>query len=198
MSADPPSGVLFVGRGGTIAQQLVVSGLANGFRLHSVGTATEALGHLGQVLFDAVVYEARDQKTLGRALSGDVDLARVPTLALLGPGDVLEPADGRPTIALEPECDLAGILSWILERRPPSEPQERATVEVRMHSGGAISSVRLLELRAKQVVVGIAPGESAPTLGADLRLQLPWDDEERRGSCALIDAAARTLTIALW
>ena len=91
MSAGaPPSGVLFVGRGGPIAQQLVVTGLANGFRLHSVATATEALGHLGQVLFDAVVYEASDQAVLGRALSGDVDLARVPTLVLLGPGDVLE------------------------------------------------------------------------------------------------------------
>lgn len=194
----PPASVLFVGRGGPFAQQLVVTGLAKGFRLHSVATADEALGHLGQVLFDAVVYEARDQATLGRALSADADLARVPTLTLLAPGDNLELADGRPTLALEPDCDLGSVLGWLLRRRPPSEPQERAIVLARLSTRGTSSTVRLLELRAKQVVVGVAPGETLPPLGAEVWVTLPWESGPREGSCAVSDAVARTVTIALW
>lgn len=194
----PPASVLFVGRGGSLAQQLVVTGIAKGFRLHSVSTAGEALGHLGQVLFDAVVYEAKDHAVLGRALCADADLARVPTLALLGPGENLDVGDGRPTLALEPECDPGAVLAWLLRRVPPSEPQERATIHARLAVGGVVSTVRLLELRAKQAVVGVAPGGLQPALGAEVQLTLPWEQRARAGSCALGDVVARTATIALW
>lgn len=196
--APVPGSVLFVGRGGALAQQLVMTGLAKGFRLHSVSTATEALGHLGQVLFDAVVYEAQEHETLGRALSADADLARVPTLAVLGPGDHLELANGRPTLALEPECDLGAIVAWLLRRRQPSEPQERAIVSARLEVGTIASTVRLLELRARQVVAGVAPGDPLPRLGVEVTLALPWESVARRGTCAVSDEVARTVTIAVW
>ena len=188
-----PPALLVVGAESTVAQELLMAGLQQGFRINTARTVSEAMTALGQVLFDVVLFNPFACPELPRLVSVDPDLARVPFIGVVHPTwDEGQPVPETDAVVFEQGDEL---VAWIgmLQRRDPNEERPQSSLVARVDWQGGSSTVRLLEVRMRQLRV---EGGSMPGAGTSVEVRVPWTDEVRTGSVATTDS--RSATIAFW